>query len=251
MNRRQTFLALAATLLPLQKAIGGPFRRRRCVPSKVVRDVPKATPAVAKTGDSFIQPDYDKWGQVKVGMTEAEVLDLMGKPIERETEESVIAEFREGGGMTKAEATQYLRSLIAYRFQWLYGRIKYDSPAFPRTYDFTLYFNQGRLAEKDDPFGGQLSPDGKPTTPFLILPVNGASFNHYPRFLDLRWYPSPGEYPMEYDLDVDLIDGPLHCRLPHAVLSFRGKGPGRWRVKARNRLGESDWSKYRTFEFTV
>jgi len=205
MNRRQTFLALAATLLPLERALGGPFRRRRCVPSKVVQDVPKPKPAVAKTGDSFIQPDYGKWSRVKEGMTEAEVLDLLGKPLERDTEEEAIAFMRKEHNLTEAQAEAFIHTGgDRYGFVWLYGQIRYESPVIPYPYQFRLIFVQGRVVHKGDPFKGRLSPDGKPTTPIPILPSHGTLFKYSPRFVDMRWEPSSGEYPMEYEIEVSL-----------------------------------------------
>jgi hypothetical protein len=255
MNRRQTFLALAATMLPFQKAIGGPIRRRRCVPTKAVS--PKPKPAIAKTGASFIQPDYGKWSQVKLGMTESEVLALLGKPLERETEESVIALLRKGNKMTQAEAADLLRE--RYFLQWVYGRLRYDSPAIPDDYEFYLYFQDDVVSDIHTPFRGQLSPDGKPTTPVLLWPEKSATFNHYPRFIDLRWFPSSGVYPIDYDIEFKL-DGvndvlvpfkQLHSEIPHAAIQFPGMQFGFWRVQARNRLGQSSWSEYRRIEFKV
>jgi hypothetical protein len=38
---------------------------------------------------------------------------------------------------------------------------------------------------------------------------------------------------------------------PYDAYAFGGRQPGRWRVRARNSVGESQWSEYRHFEFTV
>lgn len=39
------------------------------------------------------------------------------------------------------------------------------------------------------------------------------------------------------------------CKMPHCVIVHPGKSPGRWRVKAKNSLGESEWSDWRGFQF--
>ena len=250
MNRRQTFLALAATLFPIQRAFGGPYRRSRCGPTK-------AKSAITTTGDSFIQPDYAKWSQVKEGMTEAEVLDLLGKPLEQHTEESFVA-----GQRAEIKIVRYLRSSSATHVDfWTYGQIKYGSPVIPSAYRFVILFDDGRVACKCDPFHGKLSPDGKPTTPNVSRSLD--RFDHYPRFVDLRWGPSSGEYPMEYEImvshadhvideetkrigSVNWVDATLHSRLPHITVVAETT-LGRWKVKAKNRLGESDWSETQNF----
>lgn len=58
------------------------------------------------------------------------------------------------------------------------------------------------MIQKGDPFGGDYSRDGRPTKPRLMLPKNQAIFDHYPRFIDFRWYLSSGVYPITYDIEV-------------------------------------------------
>ena len=36
-----------------------------------------------------------------------------------------------------------------------------------------------------------------------MTPDDGVKLRHYPRFLDFRWYPSSGEYPMSYTVEVE------------------------------------------------
>ncbi len=49
-----------------------------------------------------------------------------------------------------------------------------------------------------------------------------------------------------YDEEID-SDLPI----PFFMTAFSGAQPGRFRVKAKSKLGESDWSDYRYFSFTV
>lgn len=202
---------------------------------------------------------------LKVGMSEDVAFALLGPPIERDTEESVIAMFV-ADGLTKAQATDQFRSMAdTYVLFWTYGRLKFNSPAMPAEYEFSLAFRQGRIDSIEDPFDGKLSLDGKPTLPLPMLPGNGAILNHFPRFLDLRWKPSSGDYPMAYEVEVDFAQYDVDesgdtqltyhnfetrlSNVPCVTATFAGANPGRWRVRAKNRLGQSDWSRYRHFEF--
>lgn len=205
---------------------------------------------------------------LEVGMTESEVLELLGPPIKRVTKESVIASM--GVDLSEGFVPEFLRSPdITLVFPWTYGRIKFDSPVMPGEYDFQVGFVKGKVDSIDDPFDGQLSPDGVPTTPVPIVPQDKTVFAHYPRFVDLRWTLSSGEYPMTYDVaiesavdDIDVshvelrpfkfdADESLHTPIPYTTINYYGASTGRWRVRAKNRLGASAWSPYRYFQFTV
>ncbi|MGE5194673.1 MAG: hypothetical protein ACM3U2_19445 [Deltaproteobacteria bacterium] len=184
-------------------------------------------------------------------MSEVELTNLLGKPIaEIEHKHVQITPTTEGS----------LRDLF-------FGRIKFNSPSTPESFDFYVLVHEGKVLQKGHPFGGELSRNGKPTRPVLIYPRDRTKFDHVPRFVDLRWQPSSGKYPIEYAVEIqsgqyerqgvarkttlayygkqDLVS-----ELPYAAFSFiGGSAPGRWRVKAKNELGESDWSEWRTFVF--
>jgi hypothetical protein len=188
------------------------------------------------------QPDFSKWESLKVGMTETEVRSLLGKPIwESEIPERFVND------------PNWVKMLV-------FGRIRFDSQSMPDSFDYWVDFQLGKLTEKHHPFGGEMSRDGRPSTPVLIYPRDRAQFDHYPRFVDLRWNPSSGQYPIDYVVDVEIKSGvkgqrpynkekELVSELPYAAFAFGGKSPGRWRVKATNALGESEWSEWRLFEF--
>ncbi len=200
-----------------------------------------------------IQPDYSKWESVKIGMSEVELTNLLGKPIaEIEHKHVQVTPSTEGS----------LRDLF-------FGRIKFNSPSTPESFDFYVLTHEGKVLQKGHPFGGELSRNGKPTTPVLIYPRDRTKFDHVPRFVDLRWQPSSGKYPIEYAVqiqygqyegrgangkampvynDIEDIED-LVCELPYAAFAFKGGQPGRWRVKAKNELGQSEWSEWRTFVF--
>lgn len=197
----------------------------------------------------FVQPDYAAWAKVKEGMPEADVLRLLGEPLER--------------GKPPEKSSLENESVIR-AYPWIYGRIDCRSPLVPEPFRFYILLGNGRVIWKQDPFRPPLSTDGKPTVPQLIYPVSGAIYDHYPRYLDLRWYPSSGKYPMHYLVEYQMGNPaygherdwyppgrPCQVDIPYALLSHSSKGRGRWRVRAMNSLGESDWSEYRDFTFGV
>ena len=142
-----------------------------------------------------------------------------------------------------------------------------DLPMIPHrfTYSFTIGFDEtDRVWTKQDPFAGRFSLDGVPLAPQIISPLDNSKFAHYPRVLDIRWIPSSGAYPMTYTVETGhaIPHAPLprvygqeicasELQAPHFVLSFCGSQPGRVRVKAKNALGESPWSEFRAFDFSV
>lgn len=210
---------------------------------QIIVDPPPATSKV-----ECIQPDYKKWLTVKAGMTEDEVKKILGEPLS----ESKVPQ-------------EHINDPTYVKFM-TYGRIHFDSPSLPDTFEFAVVTKLGKVSETIDPFGGILSTDGKPTTPVPISPNDRTVFDHYPRFVDLRWTPSAGEYPIEYTIEVQYgfleyaADGKTteyqyrmtdqqESEFPYKAISFVGKGPGRWRVKAKNKSGESDWCDWRFFRF--
>lgn len=196
---------------------------------KALRDLELA----AQQKSEFVQPDYAKWEQVREGMTEEEVKKLLGEP---------LRDSRVVGSLT-------------------YGRIQFASPAMPDSFEFYISFKQGTVSDKLDPFGGELSKDGKPTAPLQITPADRTTFNHYPRVLDLRWRPSSGEYPIVYIVEVenaqhDGKDGLVYwikrqyrADCPYQAITFNGVSNARWRVMAVNKKGQSAWTEWRYFRF--
>jgi hypothetical protein len=112
-----------------------------------------------------------------------------------------------------------------------------------------------------DPFNGRFSVDGSPTVPEIIIPADETVFSHYPRIVDCRWFPSSGVYPITYTFELGVkedrgdryLDEALDSDLPipFFMTHFSGAQRGRFRVRARNRIGQSDWSVYHHFKFTV
>ena len=75
----------------------------------------------------------------------------------------------------------------------------------------------------------------------------------------MRWFASSGDYPIRYEVDVDTLygsgkwsEGSYLNRVQHPYASHvhAGSNKGRWRVRAINEKGTSEWSNYRYFTFT-
>ena len=244
----------------------------------VVRDV---TPLV-------VQPDHGKWRQLHAGMTEGEVTALLGNPYRKDPRPAVDAE---------------PGTILLYA--WYYGEISFQSFNTKGAYYYTVTFHEGRVRGITDPWQGKFSPDGRPTVPELVLPAAGHTFHHFPRFLDFRWHPSSGVYPVEYEVSVQVLgvdqDESEHYEdyirktvdsnraqwkedgmTPKAMadmaasfarelregqgvqqtfqfrthdiyvpLSWVGANTGRWRVRATNEKGVSEWSAWRYFIFSI
>ena len=190
----------------------------------------------------YVQPDYEKWAAIRIGMSRDDVVAQLGPP---------LADKYLGG---KSRLTDPYYS---------YGYLQMPLVPHPRTYGFLIGFDDaGKVFTKIDPFNGRFSTDGSPTSPEIIIPADRAVFSHYPRILDCRWFPSSGLYPLKYIFELgagqpfcpeqfhdEVIESDLP--IPFFMTTFGGAQPGRFRVKAKNRLGESDWSNYRYFRFTV
>ena len=191
-----------------------------------------------------VQPDYAKWQSVQIGMSLDEVTEILGQP----------------------RKDEYLAANQPYLS---YGYIQLPFVPHPRTYRFLVGFDDhGHVFTKQDPFNGRFSVDGLPTTPELIVPADMQVFSHFPRVVDIRWFPVSGKYPVTYTVElgsfpfpeldgaprgVKWIDEVFESDLvsPYFVTSFGGACPGRIRVRARNDLGESNWSDSRRFRFTI
>lgn len=198
---------------------------------------PQSTPK-----PEFVQPDYQQWAAVKVGMTRDEVVAILGPPH--------ADKFR--GGKPRREDPYYS-----------YGYLQMPMVPHPRTYSFLVGFDEsGVVFTKMDPFNGRLSVDGVPTVPSLITPIDHSVFDHYPRIIDMRWYPVSGQYPVRYSISIGTSDPNGKCwgpeeeiesevAFPFFMMEFVGAQPGRIRVKATNDIGESEWSEYRYFRFTT
>ena len=139
---------------------------------------------------------------------------------------------------------------------WYYGWLLFSDTSVPHEFVFAIEFQNGEVVQISSPFDGPLSTDGKPTTPSPFAPAFRAKIGYFPRIVDFRWTPSSGQYPMEYQIEIDHQLDPSRyismCRKTlstvHLAYSYGSMGTGRWRVRAKNKIGESDWTDYRYFE---
>jgi hypothetical protein len=193
----------------------------------------------ADTNATYIIPDLGSWNKVKVGLPVADVKKLLGEPIL--------------GFWTPSEPNAV--------YSWTYGYVAKKSEIFPEDFAFVLWVQNGKVHLKEDPFGGiPISPDGFPTVPRQMSPADETVFNHYPRFVDFRWYAASGDYPMKYEIEVNIIypsgewsrdNEPREVKAPYYTYSHSGANRGRWRVRAINSKGSSRWSEYFYFKFKV
>lgn len=242
MERRDFLLALGIAGVSTQHVQGRRRRRRRkrqagSTPPGSQHPVPLTGEPKMRAGSRVVQPKYYLWKQLKTGMTFDEVEQLLGEPLEtRELEGNTIAT-----SLTTA--------------MWFYGVIELNSPQLPTPYRFAIAFNNGKLQSTFTPFK-ELSPHGVPTKPSWLSPPHGSVFSGTPCFVDLRWEPASGKYPINYNIEVEWGTGVEG--LPYSVY-FRGTTDipyvcvehighvGRWRVRGVNALGRGEWSDYAVF----
>ena len=235
-----------------------------------------------------IQPDQAKWRRLQAGMTEGEVTALLGSPYLKDAR-------------PPADAQPNVRHL----YSWYYGDISFRSFTTQGSYYCKVTFHEGRVEEIRDPWDGKFSTNVIPTVPELVLPHAGQTLDHYPRFMDFRWKPASGIYPIEYEVTIQVLEvdqqdaehfedyirktidrnradwkeaGTSEKEMDktaawlardlrqrqgaQATYSFRthdiylpftwvGANTGRWRIRATNQKGASDWSAWRYFNFST
>jgi hypothetical protein len=192
-------------------------------------------------------PDAHLWAKLIPGMSESEVLKILGEPLEKE--------------LPQEDQNENHRRL----YRWSYGRLPINDPRIPGDYQYALFFHRSRLDFKDQPFDANdvtVFHSPKPSIPWIIYPNNSMQFRHYPRIIDCRWQPSIGEYPMAYQIEIAGIreydDGneynlyvEARVDLPYFCAMMPGKQNYQWRVKAVNEYGESEWTLYTKFNFIM
>ena len=235
-----------------------------------------------------VQPNLAKWRELQVGMTEAAVTALLGQPYRKDPRPAPDTE----PGVTPLYA-------------WDYGEVSFKSFTTQGSYRFVVNFHEGVVEEIKDPWNGKFSTDGHPTVPELVLPHTGQTLDHYPRFMDFRWHPASGVYPIEYeivieslsieateaenyeayiqktvddnrpkwqssgmskkDMDALAVSFAQHLRQDQGVVdtyeyrthdiylpfTWVGTNTGRWRIRATNDKGTSDWTGWRYFKFSI
>ncbi len=192
-----------------------------------------------KSKHECIVPDLSKWQQLREGMTFDEVTALIGPPIR--------------DPLTGSNPDDVDDAHLCY------GWIDVPGVPHPRTYAFSVGFEDRRLCSKESPFGDDYSADGVPAAPRIIAPVDDPKYDHYPRIIDVRWRPAAGQYPMRFEVQLGIADSEdehyIHRTEDndlsglHYCMDFPGAQPGRVRVRGSNSLGTGPWSEFWYFEF--
>jgi hypothetical protein len=232
------------------------------------------------TKPRFVQPDYEAWQKAtEEGLSEAEVLTLLGQPIDREKPWDEAA-----AGEDEAEdAFQRLlaESGGAHLYSWSYGCLDFGTPIVSMPYEFRIDFLDGHVFSWWDPFARPLSSQGLPTTPLPLIPTDKMTVPFMVNTVDLRWQPPSGIYPMTFIVECQgrSMQGPIVWNdsrepgdraddqallerntstwdepvriatdVPYLALPDPGYEHNRWRVRAQNRLGEGEWCEWREFQ---
>ena len=205
-----------------------------------VHSAPDVRPEKPDGKAMFSQKDYEKWLSLEEGADEEDVIKLLGQPSAK------------SDGYDRTGEVDYL---------WHYSPLMPKSIAFPEPITFSIWFHRGKIRSVQNPFNGQVSKDGTPTKPELLWPVDPPVYKHYPRLMDLRWYPVAGNYPVKYEIQLAAlvgedpaevnwhVDREMKSDIPYVAAQFVGAQPGRWRVRAINDKGTSEWSDYAEFLF--
>lgn len=187
------------------------------------------------------------WQAIKIGMKEAQVSKSLGPPLSQDP---------------RPTAENTFQSDIAL-YGWHYGALQFKSPSLPMAYQYTVYFSNGAVIAKIDPYGGGETMQGLPSVPLPIAPAD-MTYRHYPRIADFRWQPSASESDVTYVIELqqrqpgsaarrDQSDyrtiSTLAASIPHVAVSLPADQTYRWRIKARNNIGDSAWTDYQSFAF--
>jgi len=170
----------------------------------------------------------NNWQFLKEGMSEAEVLHLLGKPMKKKV--------YEGG----------------YESIYYYGELVKKCSSYPEGINAEVQFINGKLIQYEN-----VSLEDSPLK--LLFPDKKMIFSHFPRYVDLRWIPVLSKKFNSYRLQVDLrVENGKWQRMflvradvPYYCFSAGGASLYRWRVQGINkdRFLEGKWSQWREFEF--
>ncbi len=206
--------------------------------------------AYRKITEPFVySADPAKWTQLKKGMTREEVAALLGEPFQRDV---------------SPEPRFVPPNTVFMNESWDYGGVFYPGLEHRSTARFSVAFSQGKLASIDAP-SCAMAPDGAPDAPEIMYPKSSNDMRYLPHIVDLRWALPAGRHPMRFEVEVDLLIVDPKIRplapheiyplsreivgVPHFAVNVGGCRHARWRVRAINDLGESNWSEYGYFGF--
>lgn len=185
-------------------------------------------------------------GKLRPGMSYQKIIETLGVPeLSKEGEKVRVLEYYKDYGWRSSEGDD-----DSNRLRLLLKDDALVSVTDP--YGFSL-----PLSEEADLSIYPQSTDYSRTSPDLIYPKDGASFDHSPRYIDFRWMPSGSGDAETYLLDVDIkhpeewFDAVTkELKVSSYSDIWMGKNRGRWRVKIVNSKKDSEWSPFYYFEFT-
>ena len=185
---------------------------------------------------TIVRPDLVRWSRVRVGMTKAEVQALLGEP--HSELEGVRME-------TDGDS-------------WLYGYVTVPGLAFSTPYVFHVSFAEGRVKSVESCIDRESAIGPEPGVPNILVPGAGHLFTHYPRIIDVRWTPVPGDLPMSFQLEYATgfrgewgESVPISVEEAHVAICLPGAGMARVRVRGVNAHGAGPWSRWRVFELDL
>ena len=182
------------------------------------------------------QKVLSSWPSINIGMSSKEVVSFLGQPIRIERYPKVPAE---------------------HMSRYVYWTEVPNGKAFPMPLQVSVTFcnNGDYMVNKEEPYCGQISSNGVPTTPILLQPTSAELLDGcLSKNIDFRWTPSHGWSPKWYYLEItNCTYGVSYSHpkvhVPYACVSLPlSYGHFLWRVCASNRKGQSEWSEWRTFD---
>jgi hypothetical protein len=250
MIRRRQWIA---TLLGAGICFGGaPLVAHERFTRLCQKTAPSSGPAGSASSSKW--PPPDDWIKIKPGMSEDDLMSLLGPPLIRETP-------------VPDQGDDVVRL-----YRWYYGALPIASSLVPCQYRFTVFLHDRRVVETEQPFEMTdltVLKYPAPSNVSLITPEEGQKFEHFPRVADFRWQPAVGEYPMSYWIEISVEQPPLvddsgqdvstkpryfclgstRTEVPYFCTELPGSQGYKWRVRAANRHGKSDWTAPATFSF--
>lgn len=212
------------------------------------------------TSEHFIDDiqDYEAWSKLEDGMTYEQVTEILQSlyPVY-----SVPYKYNPRGDFTLFYGSQYSNKdefMETYYFHCrskaiIQSDLKFLDPFPWESSDIcALVFKSGILKDIKSPWSrfsvNVDDPNVMLESPQFIMNDKILEYDHYPRFVDLRWMPVSGKYPMLYviqvhDLDNNEIDV-IKTYKSYATLEMPGTGEYSITLQAVGSNGRvSDWSE--------
>ena len=170
----------------------------------------------------------DNWVLVKTGMTEEDVINLLGNPDKKRMLEK------------------------GYEVIYSYGEIVKPCAPYPFGIKADVQFIEGKVAQHEELRSGKDATE-------LLTPNKKAIFDHFPRYVDFRWVPISSNEFDSYRIEVGFFTSRgewcqsflENTSVPYYCFVAGGATVYRWRVQGYNKEGNygAEWSEWQEFEF--